>query len=78
MLAIAAALVPAAAQLQCDGAIAQFRTIIDSDVETGNLHRSVYDRIQPGLKQAAALCQARRDADALRALQSLKRRHGYR
>jgi hypothetical protein len=47
-------------------------------VETGNLHRSVYDRIQPGLKQAAALCQARRDADALRALQSLKRRHGYR
>ena len=71
-------LVPAAAQSDCDGAIAQFRTIVDSDVETGNLHRSVYDRIRPGLKRVAALCEARRDADALRMLQSLKRRHGYR
>jgi hypothetical protein len=47
-------------------------------VETGNLHRSVYDRIRPGLKRVAALCEARRDADALRMLQSLRRRHGYR
>jgi len=77
LLAISAVSSPALAQSDCAGAIDRFRSIIDSDVATGNLNRSVYDSIQPGLRQAVALCQAGRAAAAERALQSLKSRSGY-
>jgi hypothetical protein len=67
----------AMAQTGCDAAIAQFRRVIDSDAQSGNVHKSVYNRILPELGRIAENCRAGRDAEASRALQALKRRHGY-
>jgi hypothetical protein len=78
LLVCAAASAPAAAQTDCAGAIRQLRTVVDSDVATGNLSRSVYARMQPGIAQAAQLCQAGHMAAALRTLETVKHRYGYR
>jgi hypothetical protein len=67
----------AMAQTGCDAAIAQFRRVIDSDAQSGNVHKSVYSRILPELGRIAESCRAGRDAEASRALHALKRRHGY-
>lgn len=78
-LALALALTPslAAAQAGCHAATAQFRRVIDSDVETGNLNRSVYNRIMPELARITQTCAAGREAPASQALSALKRRYGY-
>lgn len=68
----------AAAQQDCAGAIDQLRTVVDSDAATGNLNRTVYAQMQPGLSQATALCRAGRSAEALRELAAVKHRFGYR
>jgi hypothetical protein len=78
LLASLAAVTPAVAQSDCAGAINQLRTVVDNDVATGNLNRSVYAQMQPGLAQAAGLCRAGHPSEALRALQNLKHRYGYR
>ncbi len=78
ILAVSASMPPAIAGGSCEAAIARFRTIIDSDAQTGNLDQSVYDRIRPELRQVAAECQAGHAAEALRALAAVKHRHGYR
>lgn len=77
LLAVAVMAAPAAAQSECSGAVGRFRTIVTSDAETGNLDRSVYDRMQPELTRAAALCQSGHGSEALRVLQELKNRYGY-
>ena len=70
--------VPASAGPDCAGPINQLRAVIDSDAATGNLNRSVYARMQPGLAQAATLCRSGHPAEALRELQAVKHRNGYR
>lgn len=78
VIAVFLALTPTVyAQGGCGAEVAQFRKVIDSDAETGNVAKSVYARIQPELVRIAETCRAGRDAEALRALQALKRRHGY-
>ncbi|HVY56940.1 MAG TPA: hypothetical protein VHA77_03730 [Xanthobacteraceae bacterium] len=72
-----AAVAPATAEPRCETAIAQFRAIIDSDAQTGNLDASVYERIRPELRQVSAECQAGREAQAERDLVAVKHRHGY-
>lgn len=69
---------PAVAQRDCAGPISKLRTIVDSDAATGNLNRAVYQQMKPSLAQAADLCRSGRSAEALRELQSVKRRFGYR
>ena len=82
LLALAALVVPAgpaAAQaLACAGAIEPFRRAVESDVATGNLNRSVYNRIKPEIDRAVAACSAGRDADAVRMINATKGRFGYR
>lgn len=65
------------ASAACADAIAQFETIINSDVETGNLNRSVYRRIVAELGPVKAKCAAGHDAEAMRGLGPVKSRHGY-
>ena len=67
----------ARAQTGCEAAIAQFRRVIDADVATGHVHKSVYNRIVPELTGITASCRAGRDPQAMSALTALKRRHGY-
>lgn len=77
-LAVLAAPTPALAGSDCAGPINQLRAVVDSDAASGNLNRSVYARMQPGLAQAAALCRSGHPAEALRELQAVKHRNGYR
>jgi hypothetical protein len=78
VLLFAASAVPAAAQSGCAGAIAQFRAVIDNDVKVGHLNKSVHNRIVPDLGRVEATCRAGKDAEATRALATLKSRFGYR
>jgi hypothetical protein len=67
-----------AAAASCGSSIAAFEAIINSDAETGNLNKGVHRRIVGELGSVKASCAAGRDADANRALATLKARHGYR
>jgi hypothetical protein len=69
---------PAAAQGACRGEITQFRHIIDSDAETGNVNKSVYNRMLPELARITQTCDAGHDGTAVSALSALKHRYGYR
>jgi hypothetical protein len=62
----------------CTGELNRFQTILKSDAGTGNLNRSVYDKIQTELKPAAEACAAGKDAEAHKLVQASKARHGYR
>lgn len=74
-----ASALPAAAQAPaCAGTIEPFRRAVESDVATGNLNRSVYNRIKPEIDRAVAACSAGRDADAVRMINATKGRFGYR
>lgn len=81
LIATAAAIVgpavPAAARPDCTRAIARFRAITNSDVATGNLNRSVYERIEAGLPQVILLCRHGDDRQSLAALTRLEHRYGY-
>jgi hypothetical protein len=68
----------ATATADCAAAIATFEAIISSDAETGNLNKGVHRRIVAELAGVKARCSSGRDADASRALTSIKARHGYR
>ena len=74
-----AAAPPALAQASgCAGVIEPFRRAVESDVATGNLHRSVYSRIKPEIDRANAACASGRDAEAVRMITATKGRYGYR
>ena len=66
------------ASAACSGAISEFETITASDAETGNLNKGVYRQIVSELGPVKAHCSAGRDAEATRALATIKSRHGYR
>ena len=77
MLLVSAMPAPAQAPA-CAGAIEPFRRAVESDVATGNLNRSVYNRIKPEIDRAVAACSAGRDADAVRMINATTGRFGYR
>lgn len=61
----------------CGAELAEFRSVIDSDAQTGNVNKSVYNRMLPEVARLTQLCQAGREADAVRGLHALKGRYGY-
>jgi hypothetical protein len=67
-----------AAMAACGDELGAFETIINSDVKTGNLNKSVHRRIVTELSKAQASCIAGKDADAIRQLGAIKHRFGYR
>jgi hypothetical protein len=70
---------PAAGQSGCASAIAGFRTVVESDARTGQLDRSVFNRMVPELDRIAQICRrSGHDSEAMHALSSLKSRFGYR
>lgn len=62
----------------CAGEIARFQAVLQNDVDTGNVNRSVYDRAEPDLNRASAACSAGRDGEARSILAGTKSRFGYR
>lgn len=62
----------------CTKDINHYQTVLDADVHTGNVNRSVYDQIETDLSRAADACAAGRDGEARAIIRSTKLRHGYR
>src|SRR5688572_24865456 len=62
----------------CAGPVAEFQSVIDNDVATGNLAKGVHGRVTTDLAPIKAACGAGREADATRQLATVKARYGYR
>ena len=67
---------PAAAA--CTGKLNDYQKVLTADVASGNLNKSVYDKIEEDLTRAAGACAAGKDADALGIIRATKEKHGYR
>ena len=61
----------------CGGAIANFEKVITADADTGNLNRSVYNRVVADLRPVKASCAAGQDAQARAQLAAVRSRYGY-
>lgn len=66
-----------APQAGCAGEIGRYQAVLDNDLATGNVNKSVYDRASADLGRATAACQAGRDAEAVRMVAATKSRYGY-
>jgi hypothetical protein len=62
----------------CTNELNHYQTVLDADVGTGNVNRSVYDQIETDLGRAANECAAGHDGDARAIIRSTKLQHGYR
>ncbi len=61
----------------CSGEVARFRAVMDNDLATGHVARSVHGRVTGEIDRAAAACSAGRDAEAVRMIAATKARYGY-
>jgi hypothetical protein len=61
----------------CGADIARFQAIMDNDLSTGHVNRSVYERMTADMSPARAQCQAGNDGTARASLAAVKRRYGY-
>jgi hypothetical protein len=62
----------------CTNDLNHYQTVLDADVGTGNVNRSVYDQIETDLGRAATACAAGHDGEARAIIRSTKLQHGYR
>jgi hypothetical protein len=62
----------------CTNDLNHYQTVLDADVRTGNVNRSVYDQIEADLGRAADACAAGHDGEARAIIRSTKLQHGYR
>jgi hypothetical protein len=62
----------------CTNDLNHYQTVLDADVGTGNVNRSVYDQIETDLGRAADACAAGHDGEARAIIRSTKLQHGYR
>lgn len=62
----------------CTKDLNHYQTVLDADVHTGNVNRSVYDQIETDLGRAADACAAGHDGEARAIIRSTKVQHGYR
>ena len=61
----------------CSGDVSRYRAVMDNDLATGHVSKSVYDQIQGEISNAAAACSAGRDAEGRSLVRASKTRHGY-
>lgn len=61
----------------CTNELTHYQTVLDADVGTGNVNRSVYDEIETELVPAADACAAGKDTEARAMIRSAKLKHGY-
>jgi hypothetical protein len=62
----------------CTKELNHYQTVLDADVGTGNLNRSVYEEIEADLSRAASACADGKDGEARAIIHSTKIKHGYR
>ncbi len=61
----------------CSGVISRYQTLMDRDLDTGHVNRSVYDRVQMEIKEAEAACSQGQEARASELIRASRLRHGY-
>lgn len=61
----------------CTGAVNRYRAIMNNDLETGHVNKTVYDQISKEIDGAAQLCAAGNDGGARAAISASRSRHGY-
>ncbi len=62
----------------CTNDLNHYQSVLEADVGTGNVNRSVYDEIETDLGRAANACAAGDDGKARAIIRSTKIQHGYR
>jgi len=62
----------------CTNELTHYQTVLDADVSTGNLNRSVYNEIEIDLARAADACANGKDGEAHAIIHATKIKHGYR
>ena len=67
----------ATATAACKEDIARFQKLIDGDLKTGFVARSVYEKARGDLKAAGKLCQEGQDGAASSAVSAARVRYGY-
>lgn len=66
-----------AATAACKEDIAKFQKLIDGDLKTGFIAKSVYDKANGDLQAAGKLCKEGQDGAASATVSSSRARHGY-
>jgi hypothetical protein len=61
----------------CTSEIQRFRSIINSDLETGNVGEKVHAAMVTEMRQPESLCAAGNESGARAALRTVQSRHGY-
>lgn len=61
----------------CSGEVTRFRAVMANDVATGNVGRSVHDKISRELDRADSACKAGRDSEAVAIVRLTKAQNGY-
>lgn len=79
LLAAALGTAPARAQQDgdCAAAVDSWQDFAARENQGGHMDTSVFEKIQAEIGRASALCQAGQDAQARRAVEESRRRHGY-
>ena len=61
----------------CAGAVARYQAIMDNDLETGHVNKTVHTAISGEIAGARSACAAGRDSEAQGLIVASKKRHGY-
>jgi hypothetical protein len=77
-LALFLSLSPAAAQSSCAAELTRWQTVLERDLKTGNVAKSVHDRAMADIAAIRPVCQSGQDAQAMRQITAAKAKYGYR
>ena len=62
----------------CAGEVQRYRAVMDNDLATGHVGKTVHAKVSAEIDEAASACAAGRDAEAVRMIAATKARYGYR
>lgn len=62
----------------CAGEVQRYRAVMDNDLATGHVGKTVHAKVSGEIDEAAAACAVGRDAEAARMIAATKARYGYR
>jgi hypothetical protein len=78
LAALVASMLPAAAQMNCQTALTEFRDIVNTETSMGHVSGTRQASAMTELARIEQTCRAGRNAEALAALHALQRRMGFR
>ena len=61
----------------CAGEVARYQAIMDNDLETGHVNKTVHETISSEIAGARSVCAAGKDGEARSLVIASRKRHGY-